>query len=90
MENKNVRIVARVSKDEYEIIKRKAKEARLSMSEYIRQAALKQRMKNPLSEDYLLLCHKIDVLYNDPDCDCTVFRDEIIQILDLISEELGR
>ena len=52
MNEKNLRIVTRVTEKEFETIKRKAKKAGLSMSEFIRQAAIKAPKRSPISEDY--------------------------------------
>ena len=52
MNEKNLRIVTRVTKKEFETIKRKAKKAGLSVSEFIRQAAIKAPNRSPIGEDY--------------------------------------
>ena len=52
MNEKNLRIVTRVTEKEFETIKRKAKKARLSVSEFIRQAAIKAPNRSPIGEGY--------------------------------------
>ena len=52
MNEKNLRIVTRVTEKEFETIKRKAKKAGLSVSEFIRQAAIKAPNRSPIGEDY--------------------------------------
>ena len=52
MNEKNSRIVTRVTEKEFETIKRKAKKARLSVSEFIRQAAIKAPNRSPIGVDY--------------------------------------
>ena len=52
MNEKNLRIVTRVTEKELETIKRKAKKAGLSVSEFIRQAAIKAPNRSPIGEDY--------------------------------------
>ena len=52
MNEKNLRIVTRVTEKEFETIKRKAKRAGLSVSEFIRQAAIKVPNRSPIGEDY--------------------------------------
>ena len=52
MKEKNFRIVTRVTEKEFETIKRKAKKAGLSVSEFIRQAAIKVPNRSPIGEDY--------------------------------------
>lgn len=52
MNEKNLRIVTRVTEKELETIKRKAKKAGLSVSEFIRQAAIKAPNRSPISEGY--------------------------------------
>ena len=52
MNEKNLRIVTRVTEKEFETIKRKAKKAGLSVSEFIRQAAIKAPNRSPISEGY--------------------------------------
>ena len=52
MKEKNLRIVTRVTEKEFETVKRKAKKAGLSVSEFIRQAAIKAPNRSPIGEDY--------------------------------------
>ena len=52
MNEKNLRIVTRATEKEFETIKRKAKKAGLSVSEFIRQAAIKAPNRSPIGEDY--------------------------------------
>ena len=52
MNEKNLRIVTRVTEKEFETIKRKAKKAGLSVSEFIRQTAIKAPNRSPIGEDY--------------------------------------
>ena len=52
MNEKKLRIVTRVTEKELETIKRKAKKAGLSVSEFIRQAAIKVPNRSPISEGY--------------------------------------
>ena len=52
MKEKKFRIVTRVTEKEFETIKRKAKKAGLSVSEFIRQAAIKVPNRSPISEGY--------------------------------------
>ena len=52
MKEKKFRIVTRVTEQEYETIKRKAKKAGLSVSEFIRQAVIKAPNRSPISEKY--------------------------------------
>ena len=52
MNEKNLRIVTRVTEKEFETIKRKAKKAGLSVSEFIRQEAIKAPNRSPIREDY--------------------------------------
>ena len=52
MNEKNLRIVTRVTEKEFETIKRKAKKAGLSVSEFIRQEVLKAHNRSPIGEDY--------------------------------------
>ena len=52
MNEKNLRIVTRVTEKEFETIKRKAKKAGLSVSEFIRQTTIKAPNRSPISEGY--------------------------------------
>ena len=52
MKEKKFRIVTRVTEKELETIKRKAKKAGLSVSEFIRQTAIKAPNRSPIEEDY--------------------------------------
>ena len=52
MKEKKFRIVTRVTEKEFEAIKRKAKKAGLSVSEFIRQAAIKVPNRSPIGEGY--------------------------------------
>jgi hypothetical protein len=52
MKEKKFRIVTRVTEKEFEIIKQKAKKAGLSVSEFIRQAAIKAPNRSPIGADY--------------------------------------
>ena len=52
MKEKKFRIVTRVTEKEFETIKRKAKKAGLSVSEFIRQAAIKVPNRSPIGADY--------------------------------------
>ena len=52
MNEKNLRIVTRVTEKEFERIKSKAKKAGLSVSEFIRQTAIKAPNRSPISEGY--------------------------------------
>ena len=52
MNEKNLRIVTRVTEKEFETIKRKAKKAGLSVSEFIRQTAIKAPNRSPIGADY--------------------------------------
>lgn len=52
MNERNLRIVTRVTEKEFESIKRKAKKAGLSVSEFIRQAAIKAPNRSPIGADY--------------------------------------
>ena len=52
MKEKKFRIVTRVTEKEFETIKRKAKKAGLSVSEFIRQAAIKAPNRSPISDKY--------------------------------------
>ena len=52
MNEKILRIVTRVTEKEFETIKRKAKKAGLSVSEFIRQAAIKVPNRSPIGADY--------------------------------------
>ena len=52
MNEKNLRIVTRVTEKEFETIKRKAKKAGLSVSEFIRQSAIKAPNLSPISDKY--------------------------------------
>ena len=52
MKEKKCRIVTRVTEKEFETIKRKAKKAGLSVSEFIRQAAIKVPNRSPIGADY--------------------------------------
>ena len=52
MNEKNLRIVTRVTEKEFETIKRKAKKAGLSVSEFIRQTAIKAPNRSPISDKY--------------------------------------
>ena len=52
MNEKNLRIVTRVTEKEFDTIKRKAKKAGLSVSEFIRQTAIKAPNRSPIGEDY--------------------------------------
>ena len=52
MKEKKFRIVTRVTEKEFEAIKRKAKKAGLSVSEFIRQAAIKAPNRSPIGADY--------------------------------------
>ena len=62
MNEKNSRIVTRVTEKEFETIKRKAKKARLSVSELIRQAAIKAPNRSPIGADYGQCREHIDKL----------------------------
>ena len=52
MKEKKFRIVTRVTEKEFETIKRKAKKAGLSVSEFIRQTTIKAPNRSPISEGY--------------------------------------
>ena len=52
MKEKKFRIVTRVTEKEFETIKRKAKKAGLSVSEFIRQLAIKAPNRSPISDKY--------------------------------------
>lgn len=52
MNEKNLRIVTRVTEKEFETIKRKAKKAGLSVSEFIRQTTIKAPSRSSISESY--------------------------------------
>ena len=52
MKEKKFRIVTRVTEKEFETIKRKAKKAGLSVSEFIRQTAIKAPHRSPISDKY--------------------------------------
>ena len=52
MNEKNLRIVTRVTEKEFETIKQKAKKAGLSVSEFIRQAVIKAPNRSPIGEGY--------------------------------------
>ena len=52
MKEKKFRIVTRVTEKEFETIKRKAKKAGLSVSEFIRQTAIKAPTRSPISDKY--------------------------------------
>ena len=52
MKEKKFRIVTRVTEKEFETIKRKAKKAGLSVSEFIRQTAIKVPNRSPISDKY--------------------------------------
>lgn len=52
MKEKKFRIVTRVTEKEFENIKRKAKKAGLSVSEFIRQSAIKAPNRSPISDKY--------------------------------------
>ena len=52
MKEKNLRIVTRVTEKEFETVKRTAKKEGLSVSEFIRQAAIKAPNRSPIGEDY--------------------------------------
>ena len=52
MNEKNLRIVTRVTEKEFDTIKRKAKKAGLSVSEFIRQEAIKAPNRSQIGEDY--------------------------------------
>ena len=52
MNEKNLRIVTRVTEKEFETIKRKAKKAGLSVSEFIRQTVIKAPSRSPISDKY--------------------------------------
>ena len=88
MLEKNSRIVARVSGKEREIITKKAKAAGLSMSEYIRQRALNYDPTPFSSDEYFILCEKIDNLIANPNS--PQFKRDVIECLDIISFELSR
>ena len=52
MNEKNLRIVTRVTEKEFETIKRKAKKAGLSVSEFIRQTVIKAPNRPPISDNF--------------------------------------
>ena len=52
MNEKKLRIVTRVTEKELETIKRKAKKAGLSVSEFIRQLAIKAPNRSPIGDNY--------------------------------------
>ena len=52
MKEKKFRIVTRVTEKEFETIKRKAKKAGLSVSEFIRQTVIKAPNRSPISNKY--------------------------------------
>ena len=52
MKEKKFRIVTRVTEKEFETIKRKAKKAELSVSEFIRQTVIKAPNRSPISDKY--------------------------------------
>ena len=62
MKEKKFRIVTRVTEKEFETIKRKAKKAGLSVSEFIRQAAIKAPNRSPIGADYGQCREHIDKL----------------------------
>ena len=64
MKEKKFRIVTRVTEKEFETIKRKAKKAGLSVSEFIRQAAIKAPNRSPIGADYGQCREHMDKLIN--------------------------
>lgn len=64
MNEKNFRIVTRVTEKEFETIKRKAKKARLSVSEFIRQTVIKAPNRSPIGEGYGQCREHMDKLMN--------------------------
>ena len=52
MKEKKFRIVTRVTEKEFETIKRKAKKAGLSVSEFIRQTVIKAPNRSPISDNF--------------------------------------
>ena len=62
MNEKKLRIVTRVTEKEFETIKRKAKKAGLSVSEFIRQTVIKAPNRSPISDKYGKYREHIDKL----------------------------
>lgn len=88
MNKNNIRIVARVSEKEHELIKKKAEKLRLSVSEFIRKRVLDYELKSFPSNAYFTLCEKVEGLIANPNS--PRFKQEVIDCLDIISEELWR
>ena len=68
--------------------KKKAKKLRVSVSEFIRKRVLDYELKPFPSNAYFTLCEKIEGLIANPNS--PRFKQEVIDCLDIISEELWR
>lgn len=88
MNEKNLRIVTRVTEKEFETIKRKAKKAGLSVSEFIRQAAIKAPNRSPIGEDYGQRREHMDKLLDY--LESTKTGDEAREILERFALHKGR
>ena len=88
MNEKNLRIVTRVTEKEFKTIKRKAKKAGLSVSEFIRQAAIKAPNRSPISEGYGQCREHMDKLLDYLESVKTV--DEAREIFEQFALHKGR
>ena len=88
MNEKNLRIVTRVTEKEFETIKRMAKKAGLSVSEFIRQAAIKAPNRSPIGADYGQCRENMDKLIDYLESAKTV--DEARDILQQFALHKGR
>ena len=88
MNEKNLRIVTRVTEKEFETIKRKAKKAGLSVSEFIRQTAIKAPNRSSIGADYGLYREHMDKLMEY--LESAGAGDEIQAILQQFAMHKGR
>ena len=88
MKEKKFRIVTRVTEKEFETIKRKAKKAGLSVSEFIRQAAIKAPNRSPISDSFGKYRDHMDKLIDHLESAET--SDEAREILQQFARREGR
>ena len=88
MNEKNLRIVTRVTEKELETIKRKAKKAGLSVSEFIRQAVIKPPNRPPISDNFGKYREHMDKLLDY--LESSGNSDEVREILEQFALPKGR
>jgi len=87
MENKKIRIVARVDGQEKVLIERKAKKVGLSTSEYVRQRAMNYEPRPIPPEAFFRLCEEYDKLVMSPDS--PGYRRRMLDALKHLIDEVG-